>query len=119
MTKTIKKSKTKAIETPITEAIEPKNYFSFQPSEDLIENEDPIENELDSKICFGPKTILSGRKKQIFDELCSGPKTIAHLANNVGISKRNVSSILTYLRRDGIILETLKTPIGNVIALKH
>jgi predicted transcriptional regulator len=49
----------------------------------------------------------SGRKKQVYDLLKSeGPLTIKDISKKLGISTKNVSSQLTYLRSDNINIFT-------------
>lgn len=46
------------------------------------------------------------RKSQVLELLKSKPMTIAEMAKKLGISNANVSSQLTYLRKDGIRIYT-------------
>jgi len=47
------------------------------------------------------KGFKDGRKEQVLAILKAGPITVGGIATRVGISARNVSSQLTYLRKDG------------------
>ena len=47
------------------------------------------------------KGFKDGRKEQVLAILKTGPITVGAIATRIGISARNVSSQLTYLRKDG------------------
>lgn len=49
-------------------------------------------------------TVKVGRKKQVLDILqnATHPMSIAQIASAIGISTKNVSSQLTYIKSDGI-----------------
>lgn len=47
-----------------------------------------------------------GRKQQVYAILCNGSSTTKILSHTLGISRRNISSILTYLRQEGELVET-------------
>ena len=51
--------------------------------------------------------VVTGRKEQVLGVLKSaGHITVAAIATRIGISARNVSSQLTYLRKDGYGIAT-------------
>ena len=47
------------------------------------------------------KSFKPGRKEQVLAILKKGPVTVGAIATRLGINARNVSSQLTYLRKDG------------------
>lgn len=47
-----------------------------------------------------------GRKTEVLDILRQGPASILEIANMLNTSTKNVSSQLSYLRKDGYILHT-------------
>ena len=57
-----------------------------------------------------------GRKKQVLSCLENGVDTIEAIAQEVGITRKNVSSILTGLRKEGYTIITLK--VGGQSILK-
>ena len=57
--------------------------------------------ELETKIQELESRKSSGRKEQIISLLQEGRKTIDELSEKLGITNRNVSSQLSYLRKDG------------------
>jgi len=57
-----------------------------------------LESKLNVKVV---KEVLPGRKQQVLEILQQGPITIGAIATRLGISSRNVSSQLSYLRTDG------------------
>lgn len=52
------------------------------------------------------KVIKPGRKDEVLEILKEGKISVADVAKKIGISARNVSSQLTYLRRDGFGIAT-------------
>ncbi len=52
------------------------------------------------------KATPEGRKSQVLKILQSGHVTVASIAARIGISDRNVSSQMTYLRKDGYAIAT-------------
>ncbi len=61
---------------------------------------------LEDKICT-VKVKPTGRKEQVLDIMKkSGHITVAAIATRLGITARNVSSQLTYLRKDGHAIAT-------------
>lgn len=52
------------------------------------------------------KAQKSHKKFDALAILKEGPATILEIANKMNISTKNVSSLLTYLRRDGITIYT-------------
>lgn len=52
------------------------------------------------------KVVKPGRKDEVLAILKEGKVSVADIAKQIGISARNVSSQLTYLRRDGIAIGT-------------
>jgi len=55
------------------------------------------------------KKIKPGRKQQVLDILKQGPIHVGAIAKRLGISSRNVSSQLSYLRKDGYDIATSST----------
>ena len=47
-----------------------------------------------------------GRKDEVLALLKAGRVTVAEMAKKIGISERNISSQLSYLRKDGILIGT-------------
>lgn len=64
-----------------------------------------------------PKAKGLGRKEQILKVLKNGPSTMNELANKLGISNRNVSSILTYLRHEGHDIVTAREGKETTVTL--
>lgn len=63
---------------------------------EIIEN---LENQLKSK--------MKGRKQEVFDCLKEfGPLSIKKISDKLGISTKNVSSQLTYLKQEGVKIFT-------------
>jgi biotin operon repressor len=60
-----------------------------------------LENQLGAKVSF-----KVGRKDEVLALLKAGRVTVAEIAKKIGISDRNVSSQLSYLRKDGIAIGT-------------
>ena len=52
------------------------------------------------------KVKPEGRKSQVLDILKTGHVTVEAIAQRIGISARNVSSQLSYLRKDGYAIAT-------------
>lgn len=48
----------------------------------------------------------AGRKDAVLDILKQGPASIQEMSDQIGISTKNVSSQLSYLRKDGYIVHT-------------
>jgi len=65
-----------------------------------------VESKLNVKAA---KVVLPGRKQQVLEILQQGPVTIGAIATRLGISSRNVSSQLSYLRTDGYDICTSST----------
>ena len=66
---------------------------------DLESNEQLI---LDLQVKLESRSSNEGRKQQVLEILkTNGPSTIKDIAQKLGISTKNVSSQLTYLRTDG------------------
>ncbi len=63
------------------------------------------------------KVIKPGRKEQCLEILKIGPISNGAIAKRVGISARNVSSQLSYLRKDGHNIG--KTSTGKHVLLKQ
>ena len=74
--------------------------LTTQMCEVLMMLEDKI-----SKVKIKPE----GRKDQVLKVLQAGPITVGAIAKRLGISSRNVSSQLTYLRKDGYEIATTST----------
>ena len=55
------------------------------------------------------KKVTTGRKEQVLKVLQQGPITVGGIATRLGITARNVSSQLTYLRKDGHDIGTTST----------
>ena len=65
-----------------------------------IEDQEQIIKDLQMKLENRSKSV--GRKSQVLELLrSSGPLTIKSISTGLGISTKNVSSQLTYLRSDG------------------
>ena len=69
------------------------------------ENNNPVET-----------TKSIGRKDQVLQCLRSGINTIDSIAEHLGINSKNVSSQLTYLRKDGHMIYSIR--FNNVTTLK-
>jgi len=63
---------------------------------------------LEERLCE-TKKVVEGRKEQVLKVLQAGPITVGGIATRLGISARNVSSQLTYLRKDGYDIGTTST----------
>lgn len=61
-------------------------------------------------------TKAAGRKDQVLQCLRSGINTIEAIADHIGINSKNVSSQLTYLRKDGHMIYSIR--FNNVTTLK-
>ena len=70
-------------------------------------NEKELEELMSGKGVSG-RGKKSGRKEEIFGMLKEGVWSIKELGVELGISNRNVSSILSYLRDDGIEFREIK-----------
>lgn len=57
-----------------------------------------------------------GRKDQVLQCLRSGINTIDDIAEHIGINSKNVSSQLTYLRKDGHMIYSIR--FNNITTLK-
>ena len=57
-----------------------------------------------------------GRKDQVLQCLRSGINTIDSIAEHLGINSKNVSSQLTYLRKDGYMIYSIR--FNNITTLK-
>jgi len=66
--------------------------------------------ELESVLCYleskNGKTFKEGRKSEVLAILQQGRITVKDLAKKVGISERNISSQMSYLRKDGVKIGT-------------
>lgn len=58
----------------------------------------------------------AGRKEQVLTCLRNGVNSIDKIADQLGINNKNVSSQLTYLRKDGYMIYSIR--INNVTTLK-
>ena len=58
----------------------------------------------------------AGRKEQVLNCLRAGVTTIDQIANELGINSKNVSSQLTYLRKDGYMIYSIR--MNNMTTLK-
>ncbi|RMG70189.1 MAG: ArsR family transcriptional regulator [Chloroflexi bacterium] len=58
-----------------------------------------------------------GRKEQVLDLLKQGYDTIEAIANELGISTKNVSSQLTYLRKEGYHILSISAGGQSVLKL--
>ena len=47
-------------------------------------------------------TPKDNRKSQVYEALLEGPKTVLEIAEQLKTTTKNVSSYLTYLRKDGV-----------------
>jgi len=63
---------------------------------------------LETRLC-NQKKIRPGRKQQVLEILQAGPIQVGAIAKRLGISSRNVSSQLSYLRKDGYDIATSST----------
>jgi DNA-binding transcriptional ArsR family regulator len=63
---------------------------------------------LEERLCVAKKTV-EGRKEQVLKILKEGPIMVGAIAKRLGISARNVSSQLSYLRKDGYEIATSST----------
>ena len=61
-------------------------------------------------------TKATGRKDQVLQCLRTGINTIAGIADHLGTNSKNVSSQLTYLRKDGHMIYSIR--FNNVTTLK-
>ena len=61
-------------------------------------------------------TKAVGRKEQVLQCLRSGINTIDAIADHLGINSKNVSSQLTYLRKDGHMIYSIR--FNNITTLK-
>lgn len=50
-------------------------------------------------VLMAPK---DNRKSQVYEALLEGPKTVLEIAEQLKTTTKNVSSYLTYLRKDGV-----------------
>lgn len=58
----------------------------------------------------------TGRKEQVLNCLRSGVVSIDQIAKELGINNKNVSSQLTYLRKDGYMIYSIR--MNNMTTLK-
>ena len=71
-----------------------------------VEEYECVLSYLEDRLC-GHKIKSEGRKSQVLEILKSaGHISVAAIATRMGISARNVSSQMTYLRRDGHAIAT-------------
>jgi len=75
---------------------------------ELLAQVEELENQL---VCLEDrlskqKVIKPGRKDEVLDILKEKKISVVDIASIIGISPRNVSSQLTYLRRDGYAIAT-------------
>jgi len=75
---------------------------------EMIEEMEEVLMCLEERLCK-TKKITTGRKEQVLAILQAGPITVGGIATRLGISARNVSSQLTYLRKDGYDIATTST----------
>ena len=61
-------------------------------------------------------TKATGRKEQVLACLRSGVTNIDKIADELGINNKNVSSQLTYLRKDGYMIYSIR--MNNMTVLK-
>lgn len=72
----------------------------------IIEEMEEVLCLLENRISRG-KTFKPGRKEEVLEVLeTKGKVSVADISKIVGISARNVSSQLSYLRRDGVNIGT-------------
>lgn len=62
------------------------------------------------------KVKPTGRKEQVLECLRNGITSIDAIAKEIGITTKNVSSQLTYLRKDGYMIYSIR--MNNVTTLK-
>ena len=75
-----------------------------------------IKMNYDSTINTINTTKAPGRKEQVLHCLRSGINTIDAIADHLSINSKNVSSQLTYLRKDGHMIYSIR--FNNVTTLK-
>jgi predicted HTH transcriptional regulator len=80
----------------------------------VIEEMEEVLTCLEERINKGKK-MVEGRKDQVLKVLQGGPITVGGIATRLGISARNASSQLSYLRKDGYNIGT--TSAGKKILL--
>jgi biotin operon repressor len=67
---------------------------------------------LEARLCGKAKGALSGRKAQVLALLKKGPISTPAIAERLGITSKNVGSLLSYLKNDdGYLIG--KDPIGR------
>lgn len=76
-----------------------------QELEEMITEYECLLQWLESKIS-SVRVKPEGRKSEVLKILQTGHVTVDAIAQRIGISARNVSSQLTYLRRDGYAIAT-------------
>lgn len=77
------------------------DWSHLESYEEILFYLDELQDEI-SKI----KTKSTGRKLQVLEVLKSGKHSIKEIAAELGITDKNVSSQLTYLRTDGYKIYT-------------
>ena len=56
-----------------------------------------------------------GKKDECLELLRGGYDTIASISESMGIKNTNVSSLFSYLRKDGYLIEKIKAGGNNII----
>ena len=72
----------------------------------MIEEMECCLNMMEERIVVDIKIKKVGRKDEVLEVLLSGKVSVKEISNIVGISSRNVSSQLSYLRKDGVNIAT-------------
>ena len=82
-----------------------------------------IVEELEESLCYVETKLVSkkklntiGRKQEVLKILQKGAVSISAISSRLGISSKNVSSQLTYLRKDGYNIMT--DSIGRKVLMK-
>jgi len=85
---------------------ETRETLETMEKEDLLEMINLLQEEIESlKIQLSSRK--KGRKQEVYDILKSeGPLNISQIAKKLGITTKNVSSQLTYLKSDGVKIFT-------------
>jgi biotin operon repressor len=76
------------------------NELSSMTKEQLIKLVQQLKDELHS-LKTSSSNLKYDRKKQVLEIIQKGPQTISEISKIIGISNANVSSQLSYLRKDG------------------
>jgi predicted transcriptional regulator len=64
-----------------------------------------------------PKKV--GRKTQVLAILQNGETTMTMIAEALNISKKNISSILTYLRKEGYVITTKRNGKNHIVTIRN